>query len=199
MKLHKAAVLSVAVVAAMGVGAGNSYASEVPAHGDGGVGYTTSVLPGGRSVATVLDSGAFRLASGGAAVDVLDDAGTALTRLPLAYRVGDTAVPVSATIGDGGRELTLTPQAPPVGVHPVYSQPAYENMVAQIEKGWLNGGQLQANTGAVIGLVAGCVLFLFVGCPLGAAIGGTIGAVNGIVQANPEAQPAVFEFLATLP
>lgn len=199
MKLHKAAALSVAVVAAMGVGAGTSYASSVPAQGDSGVGYTTSILPDGRSVATVLDSGAFRMVSGGTAVDVVDGAGTALTRIPLAYSVGGVAVPVSATIGGSGRELMLTPQAPPVGVHPAYSEAAYQNMVAQIEKGWLNGGQLEANTGAAIGLVAGCVLFLFVGCPLGAAIGGVIGAVNGVVRANPDAQPAVFAFIATLP
>ncbi|MGW0176474.1 hypothetical protein ACWDUM_21825 [Rhodococcus sp. NPDC003322] len=199
MKLHKAAVLSVAVVAAMGVGAGNSYASAVPAPGDTQVGYETSVLPGGRSVATVLDSGAFRLAAGGTAVDVVNDAGTALTRVPLAYGVGDDLVPIGATIGQGGRELTLTPQMPPVGVHPAYSQAAYDKMVAEIQKGWLNGGQLNANTGAVIGLVVGCVLFLFVGCPLGAAIGGTIGAVTGVVNANPAVQPAVFEFVASLP
>ncbi|MFF0813596.1 hypothetical protein ACFYVR_00295 [Rhodococcus sp. NPDC003318] len=199
MKLHKAAVLSAALVAAMGVGAGNSYASPVPTQGNTEVGYQTSVRPDGRSVATVLDSGVFRPVSGGTAVDVVNDAGTALTRIPLAYAVGDTLVPITATIGGGGRELLLTPQAPPIGVQPAYSQAAYQDMIAEIEKGWLNGGQLNANTGAAIGLVVGCVLFLFVGCPLGAAIGGTIGAVTGVVNANPAVQPAVFAFLATLP
>lgn len=198
MKLQKATVLSVAVVATLCVGTGTSYAST-PAPSDAGVGYTTSILPDGRSVATVLDSGMFRPTAGGTAVDVLDDAGTPLTTVPLAYALGDALVPISATVEEGGRELILTPQAPPVGVQPAYSQAAYETMIAEIEKGWLNGGQLQANTGAAIGLVVGCVLFLFVGCPLGAAIGGTIGAVTGVVNANPAVQPAVFAFLATLP
>lgn len=198
MKLHKAAAVSVAVVAALGVGTSTSYAAT-PAQGPPEVGYTTSVLPDGHSVATVLDSGAFRPVADGTAVDVVDDAGTALTRVPLAYAVGDALVPISATVGQEGRELVLTPQAPPAGVRPAYSQAAYEKMIAEVEKGWLNGGQLQANTGAAIGLVVGCVLFLFVGCPLGAAIGGTIGAVTGVVDANPAAQPAVFEFLGTLP
>ncbi|MFD4293301.1 hypothetical protein ACFWPA_00355 [Rhodococcus sp. NPDC058505] len=199
MKLTKATVLSVALVAAMGVGAGNSYASEVPTQGAADVGYETSVLPDGRSIATVLDSGAFRLAAGGTAVDVVNDAGTPLTSVPLAYGMGDARVPIAASIGQGGRELTLTPQLPPVSVQPAYSQTAYQNMVTEWEKGWLNGGQLQANTGLAIGLVVGCVLFLFVGCPLGAAIGGTVGAVTGVINANPDFQPAMFEFLNSLP
>ncbi|MFC9790836.1 hypothetical protein [Rhodococcus sp. NPDC127528] len=202
MKLQKAAVLSVAVVAAMGIGAGTSYANSAPPQGDATVGYQTSVQPGGRSVATVLDSGAFRLASGGTAVDIVDNGGAQLVRIPLAYGIDGALVPISAAIGGDGRSLTLTPQMPDpavLGVHPVYSETAYQNMVTQIEWGWLHGGQVNANIGAAIGAVVGCVLFLFVGCIPGAAIGATIGAVTGVVNANPAAQPAVFDFLRTLP
>ncbi|MGW4481362.1 hypothetical protein [Rhodococcus triatomae] len=199
MKLHKAAVASVAVAAAVSVGAGTSVANAAPAQGDSSIGYTQTVSPDGRTVSTILDSGAFRLTAGGGAVDVVNDAGTALTTLPLAYTIGGNPVPVAATIGQDGRQLMLTPQSPPPGIQPAADPVAYQNMVAEIEKGWLNGGQLSANTGAVIGLVVGCVLFLFVGCPLGAAIGGTIGAVTGTVNANPAVQPAVFAWLATLP
>jgi hypothetical protein len=198
MKLHKAAVVSVAVAAAVSVGAGTSVANAAPAQGDSSIGYTQTVSPGG-TVSTILDSGAFRLTAGGGAVDVVDNAGTALTTLPLAYSMGGHPVPVSATIGQDGRQLMLTPQSPPLGIQPVADAAAYQNMVDQAEKGWLNGGQLNANTGAAIGLVVGCVLFLFVGCPLGAAIGGTIGAVTGTINANPELQPAIFAYLATLP
>lgn len=201
MKLPKVAVASAALVAALGVTTTTAaaHADSAAAQADTGVGYTTSILPGGRSVATVLDAGAFRPVAGQAAVDVVDGSGAALTRIPLRYQVAGTAVPIDGTIGAGGRELTLVPQAPPVGIHPVYSQAAYQNMVAEFEKGWLGGGQLTANTGAVVGAVVGCVFFAFVGCIPGAAIGGTIGAANGVTQANPAFQPALFAFLATLP
>lgn len=135
MKLHKAAALSVAVVAMTGIGAGTSYASSPP----------TPANPAVEQPATQL--------------------------------------PTSGAL------------AP----HDVYSQPAYENMITQIEYGWLNGGSQVAGIGAGVGAVVGCVLFLFVGCIPGAAIGATIGAVNGITNANPAVQPAVFDFIKTLP
>ncbi len=199
MKFHKAAVASAALVAALGAGTGTAYAGSVPAQGDSEVGYTTSILPGSRSVATVLDSGVFRPVAGQAAVEVVDDGGAVLTRIPLLYQVDGAAVPIDATIGGGGRELTLVPQGPPIAVRPAYSQAAYQNMVTEFEKGWLGGGQMTANTGAAVGAAIGCVLFIFVGCIPGAAIGGTIGAANGVTQANPAFQPALFAFLATLP
>ncbi|MFD4181320.1 hypothetical protein [Rhodococcus sp. NPDC058514] len=75
--------------------------------------------------------------------------------------------------------------------HEVYSQSAYDNMITQLEIGWMSGG----NVGAGVGAVVGCVLFIFVGCIPGAAIGATIGASN----ANPALAPAFWDFVRTLP
>lgn len=161
-----------------------------------GVGYTTAVENG--SVRTVLDAGAFSLASDGATVSITDDTGGPVASIPLAYSVDGQVLPISGAIGDGGRSLTLTPQSVSL-IHPVYSPAAYQNLVTQIEIGWNNGGSVSAGIGAGIGAVVGCVLFLFVGCIPGAALGATIGVVNGVTSANPAVSPAVFEFVRTLP
>ncbi|MFC4604368.1 hypothetical protein [Rhodococcus kronopolitis] len=127
-------------------------------------------------------------------------------------RAAAMSVAVVATVGmvGAGTAYASPPPTPDAtvqhlpdtaGVVPqdVYSQPAYQNMITQIEKGWFNGGAQVAGIGAGVGAVVGCVLFLFVGCIPGAAIGAAIGAANGVTNANPDAAPAVFDFVKTLP
>lgn len=162
-----------------------------------GVGYSIDTQTPG-AVTTILDAGAFRLGSDGTAVAIVDDAGTTLASIPLAYSVDGAVYPVSAVVGNDGRSLNLVP-ALPSQIHPVYSPAAYQNVVNQIEIGWRNGGSVTAGIGAGIGAAVGCVLFLFVGCIPGAAIGVTLGVVNGVVSANPAVTPALFDFVRTLP
>lgn len=194
------AVAALATIALTGSFVGTAHAAPPGVSNSGGdnrgVGYSIDTAPG--AVSTVLDGGSFQLGADGTSVTIVDDAGAALTSIPLAYSIDGGLHPVAASIGDGGRSLTITPQLPSL-VHPVYSPAAYQNLVTQIEIGWRDGGSVTAGIGAGVGAVVGCILFLFVGCIPGAAIGGAIGAVNGIVGANPAVTPAVFEFVRTLP
>lgn len=193
VRIHKATAVSVLTIAAMGVGAGTAYGAPAPPPaGPTAIHYETSVTPS-NVVQTVLDSGAFKVEAGGHAVDIVDNEGDTLARLPMAYKVADTVLPISPSVTNGGRTLLLTP-----GVDPVAGDinGAYQNLISQWEKGWVNGGSQEAGAGAVIGAVVGCVFFLFIGCIPGAAIGGTIGGINGTSNANPDFQPAFFNLLA---
>jgi len=198
VKLHKTAAVSVLAIAALGVATGTAYAEPGPPPAPGAIHYQTQIGANGTSVDTVLDAGTFRVA--GNVVDVVDPAGTTVGTVPLTYRVAGVDVPLVPSV-DGGT-LTLTPAIPAQGVGALNNvdarQDAYSNMISEIEKGWLGGGQMNAQIGAGVGAVVGCVLFLFVGCIPGAAIGGAIGAATGISNANPAVQPAIFDFIGTL-
>ncbi|UPH36901.1 hypothetical protein GS533_002325 [Prescottella equi] len=169
-----------------------------PPPAPGAIHYQTQIGANGTSLDTVLDAGTFRVA--GDVVDVVDPAGTTVGTVPLTYRVAGVDVPLVPSV-DGGK-LTLTPAIPAQGVSALNNvdarQDAYSNMISEIEKGWVGGGQMNAQIGAGVGAVVGCVLFLFVGCIPGAAIGGVIGAATGISNANPAVQPAIFDFIGTL-
>ncbi len=159
------------------------------------VNYQTSVGPDGRSVHTILDSGTFRLAAAGGAVDVIDASGTTLVSLPMAYSVRGTAFPIAASIDDGGRALTLTPE---VALQNVDARgDAYQNMIVQWQRGWSNDGGVQAGIGTAIGAVVGCILVFFAACIPGAVLGGAIGAAIGAAGANPALGPAASAFIAT--
>ena len=57
-------------------------------------------------------------------------------------------------------------------------------------------------TGAGVGLAIGCVSIFpnfIAGCILGTGIGAGIGAYNGITGANPNVQPAFYEWLNATP
>ncbi|WP_241665821.1 hypothetical protein [Prescottella subtropica] len=196
MKLHRTAAVSVLAIAALGVATGT--ASADPVAPPATIHYQTQIGANGTSLDTVFDAGTFRVA--GDVVDVVDPSGATVGTIPLTYPVAGTTVPLSAAV-DGNR-LTLTPEIPAQSVSALHNvdarQDAYTNMVREIEKGWNNGGQMNAQIGAGVGAVVGCVLFLFVGCIPGAMIGGAIGASNGINAANPAVQPAIFDFIATL-
>ena len=198
MKLHKAAAVSVLAIAALGVASGTAYAEPGAPPTPGPINYRTQIGANGTALETVLDAGTFRVA--GAAVDVVGPTGATVGTIPLTYPVAGTTIALRPSID--GNMLTLTPAIPAQAVSALHDvdarQDAYANMISEIEKGWINGGQMNAQIGAGVGAVVGCVLFLFVGCIPGAAIGGAIGAATGISNNNPAVQPAIFDFIATL-
>ncbi|WP_235870616.1 hypothetical protein [Rhodococcus xishaensis] len=103
-----------------------------------------------------------------------------------------------------GTELTPAPTSTgnPLD-HPVVDkQTAQDNLMREIEIGWANGGATSALIGTVIGFAVGCISIFpafIVGCAVGAGVGAAIGAVNGITAANPNAEPAFYEWLNAAP
>lgn len=190
MRIGKASVVSVLVIAAMGIGTGIVHANPAPPS----VNYQTTVGTNGRSVHTTLDNGTFRIASAGNAVDVVDASGTTLVSLPMAYSARG-AFPLSAAIADGGRALTLTPEFALQNIDA--RGDAYQNMIVQWQRGWSNDGGVSAGIGTAIGAVVGCLLALIAACIPGAVLGGAIGAAIGASGANPALAPAAFAFIAT--
>ena len=193
MRIGKASVISVLVIAAMGIGTGIVHANPASPS----VNYQTTVGSDGRSVHTTLENGTFRIASAGNAVDIVNASGTTLVSLPMAYSVRGSAFPISAAIDDGGRALTLTPDA----ASPIQDidarGDAYQNMIVQWQRGWSNDGGVSAGIGTAIGAVVGCLLALIAACIPGAVLGGAIGAAVGASSANPALAPAAFAFIAT--
>lgn len=174
MKLKNLTATSVLVIAALGVGAGTSYAA--PAATTQAIGYEAHV--DGRSVVTVLDAGGFHVTSDGKFVEITDDAGTVLHTVPLTYRIGDRDFSIAPLVE--GRQLTLTPEIAPANavaadvaepfIGPVNIAALGENLAA-FEK--LSEGIDQAITvGSLVGTLVGAVI--------GCAVGGTPLALTGI-------------------
>ncbi|BCN78317.1 hypothetical protein FNU77_07850 [Prescottella equi] len=88
-------------------------------------------------------------------------------------------------------------------VQPVVDkQTAQDNLLREIGIGWERGGPAAMATGAGVGLAIGCVSIFpnfIAGCILGTGIGAGIGAYNGITGANPNVQPAFYEWLNATP
>lgn len=88
-------------------------------------------------------------------------------------------------------------------VQPVVDkQTAQDNLMREIGIGWERGGPAAMATGAGVGLAIGCVSIFpnfIAGCILGTGIGAGIGAYNGITGANPNVQPAFYEWLNATP
>lgn len=88
-------------------------------------------------------------------------------------------------------------------VQPVVDkQTAQDNLIREITIGWEQGGPAGMATGAGVGLAIGCVSIFpnfIAGCILGSGIGAAVGAYNGITGANPNVQPAFYEWLNATP
>ncbi|QCQ91117.1 hypothetical protein [Rhodococcus sp. SGAir0479] len=113
---------------------------------------------------------------------------------------------VVAALGTGTGVAYAEPV--PGGVAVPYSQPvvdkqtAQDNLIREITIGWEQGGPAGMAVGAGVGLAIGCVSIFpnFVaGCILGTGIGAAVGAYNGITGANPNVQPAFYEWLNATP
>ena len=83
---------------------------------------------------------------------------------------------------------------------PLTKQAALDNALNQIAVGFTNGGAIGTVVGAGLGFAIGCVSIFpnfIAGCIIGTAIGIVSGAIIGTLNANPQIQPAVFEYFAT--
>ncbi|WP_246442199.1 hypothetical protein [Rhodococcus triatomae] len=79
-------------------------------------------------------------------------------------------------------------------------QTSFDDMTREIDIGWNNGGMAGAAIGAYAGMAIGCVSIFpnfIAGCIIGNVVGTVVGAVVGIGYGNPDAQPAVEQFLST--
>lgn len=182
------------------VGGGTAYADPVGANET--VNYQTSVLPDG-AVSTILDSGEFRIDATSEQVQVIGASGNLLAALPLTYTVNGTSYSIAPAVL-GSRQLLLTPQPAASLVTdvagPITKQAALDNALNQIAIGYANGGAIGTAVGAALGFAIGCVSIFpnFIsGCIIGTAIGVVAGSIIGTLNANPQVQPAVFEYFAT--
>ncbi|QKT13207.1 MULTISPECIES: hypothetical protein [unclassified Rhodococcus (in: high G+C Gram-positive bacteria)] len=167
MKFTKLAATSALVIAAMGVGAGTSYAAPA----QDAVGYEAHI--DGRSVVTVLDAGGFHVTSDGKFVEIKNDAGTVLQALPLSYRIGDREFSIAPVIE--GRQLALTPETDPAKSTPVdVAGPALPPMpidLSMLDK-LVEGVDSAVTVGTIVGTLVGAVA--------GCAIGGAPLALTGL-------------------
>lgn len=165
------------------------------------VGYETTVGLDG-SVRTVLDAGVFRIDSTEDTVYVVGDSGAVLASVPLEYTLNGNTYSIAPLL-EGDRELRLMPEPAALVTEvagPVDKQAAFDNMINQIGIGLANGGGSGAAMGAGLGFAIGCVSIFpnfIAGCIIGTAIGVVAGTIIGTSNANPEVQPAVFEYFTT--
>lgn len=183
MKFTKLAATSALVIAAMGVGAGTSYAAPA----QDAVGYEAHI--DGRSVVTVLDAGGFHVTSDGKFVEIKNDAGTVLQALPLSYRIGDREFSIAPVIE--GRQLALTPETDPAKSTPVdVAGPALPPMpidlsiLDKLADGVDSAVTVGTLVGTIVGALVGCVAggstgpaACFAGLATGAGVGGVIGTI----------------------
>ncbi|MGF7120172.1 hypothetical protein [Rhodococcus sp. BE178] len=183
MKFTKLAATSALVIAAMGVGAGTSYAAPA----QDAVGYEAHI--DGRSVVTVLDAGGFHVTSDGKFVEIKNDAGTVLQALPLSYRIGDREFSIAPVIE--GRQLALTPETDPAKSTPVdVAGPALPpmpidlSMLDKLADGVDSAVTVGTLVGTIVGALVGCVAggstgpaACFAGLATGAGVGGVIGTI----------------------
>ncbi|MGW5381426.1 hypothetical protein [Nocardia sp. NPDC003963] len=203
MKFRKFAAVSALVAAAMGVGAGTSYAQPAAVENPD-IHYTADVVD--KSVIVRTDSGS--LTTENNQLQVRDSFGNIVAGMPLSYLRDGLEYPIAAA-ANGANEIALTPSADPAAAHPapmlhdIASQEDMDNAMsnAATEFGLATGvGTL---VGTVIGLAGGCVLgaiagtpFLVIpgwvgGCLSGAAVGAPLGAAAGLIAVGGVAGIAV--------
>lgn len=115
MNLRRFTATSMLVIAAMGVGAGTSYAQPAaPAAAEQGapnINYS-AVRDGNAAVAT-LDAGAFKVVGNNDSVEIIDDAGNVVTTVPTFFRINEVQHPLAASVDPSGRVLRLVPNMDP--------------------------------------------------------------------------------------
>ncbi|MCC8930367.1 hypothetical protein C5142_03540 [Rhodococcus sp. BGS-1C] len=198
MKSVTTMAATVLAAASVTVAVGGGTAAAEPAES---IGYQTTVELDG-STKTVLDAGAFRIDTTADTVSVVGDSGAVLATLPLTYSLNGATYSIAPLL-EGDRELLLTPQPAALlteVAEPVSKQAAFDNMINQLAIGYTNGGAIGTAVGAGLGFAIGCVSIFpnFIsGCIIGTAIGAVAGTIIGTANANPEVQPAVFEYFTT--
>ena len=216
MNTRKITVAAVFVIAAMGLGAGTSYAepaaNEVP-----NIGYETKLVNNNTTVVTTIDAGLFELSSDGKTVDLKDDAGRVVVNLPLSFTSGPLEFPLIPGLTNANRTLTLTPDADvtkarPAGIKPAASllenQRAQSAFATQFGIATAIGGFVGTAGGAVLGGLigagaAGLTCFLALACIVTAlpliATGAGVGAIVGtLVVGGPALALAGVDLIGTL-
>lgn len=175
----RAAALAMLVVSATAATVGTVHAESPSAHETpasmvssvrgiaNGVGYSATLTPDGRGVATTLDAGTFALTPDAAAITIADRNGAAVAAIPLSFQAAGHWIAVRPSIGDHGTTLTLEP----VNTVPLSDISARENWDAQVQRGTFG-----ALIGGTIGGLVTLPFWIFVIPPLaGIAIGAGIG------------------------
>ncbi|MFD4182042.1 ammonium transporter [Rhodococcus sp. NPDC058514] len=197
MRLKKFAATSLMAIAALGVGAGTSYAAPA-APAPESIDWSSKVE--GASVVTTIDAGAFKVSGDGKNIELQDNAGKAVVSLPLAFQLNSLKFPMEQKVSEDGKTVTLTPifdlgkakSVTPedrgdrtvgnIAIKDIASttenQAAQETFNAQLALATASG----ALVGTIIGAVAGGLGFLggpvgLVSVPLGATVGGIVGTI----------------------
>lgn len=183
MNTRKITVAAVFVIAAMGLGAGTSYADPAATEA-ADIGYETKLVDNNKTVLTTIDAGMFEFSSDGRTVDLKDDAGRVVVNMPLSFTAGPLEFPLIHTLTNAGRTLSLTPDADltkarPAGIKPVAS--LLENQRAQ--NAFATQFGLATAVGGFVGTAAGAVIGGILGAAVAAAT--CVAALACIVTALP--------------
>ncbi|MFD4469920.1 ammonium transporter [Rhodococcus sp. NPDC058505] len=193
MKLRKFAVTSMLAVAALGVGAGTSYANPA-AEAPETIDWKSNIE--GTSVVTTIDAGAFKVSGDGKNIELQDGNGNAVVSLPLAFQLNTLQFPMEQKISEDGKTVTLTPvfdlgKAKPIAgdataqpiagaglaikdiASPEENLMAQQTFNSQLAVATASGGLI----GTIIGAVVGTFVMPAVGTVAGAGIGGVAGTV----------------------
>jgi hypothetical protein len=190
MRLKKFAATSLMAIAALGVGAGTSYAAPAAPET---IDWSSKVE--GQSVVTTIDAGGFKVSGDGKNIELQDNAGKAVVSLPLAFQLNSLKFPMEQKISEDGKTVTLTPifdlgkakSVTPadrgdrtVGniaikdiASPAENLSAQQTFGAQLAVATASGGLI----GTILGCAAGALSFLVVGCVPGAGIGAIVGTI----------------------
>ncbi|SEL57510.1 hypothetical protein [Rhodococcus maanshanensis] len=197
MRLKKFAATSLMAIAAMGVGAGTSYAAPAAPET---IDWSSKVE--GQSVVTTIDAGAFKVSGDGKNIELQDNAGKAVVSLPLAFQLNSLKFPMEQKISEDGKSVTLTPifdLGKAKSVTPAdrgdravgniaikdIASPS-ENLIAQntfnsqLALATATGGLTGTIIGCVVGLVPGLaagIIGALPGCVTGAGIGAIVGTI----------------------
>ncbi len=183
MKFGKFAATALLAVVTVGIAAGTANASPSAPHSptvakqttasgvDHGVAYHSVLSDLSHKLTTVVDKGRFELAANGTEVDLKNTDGTALAKVPLAFRINGGTLHLAQQISADGHQLVLEPKAPSakdIGeLRPVNSM---ARLMAEINKnivGVVVGGVL----GGLIGAVCGFFFLSWLTGPVGLLIG----------------------------
>ncbi|GAB2689466.1 hypothetical protein GCM10027089_08450 [Nocardia thraciensis] len=164
--VFRSTTVAVLTAAAVAVGASTAGADAPAAQPDQAMRQLASstVDQAAHTATFTLASGNFAVDPVAQVIDVRGAEGESIGSIPLA--VDGAAVPVSSTVSEDGRELTL-------------KQVAFTDTANALVNQWVWGVQNGGAVGAVIGCLLGAWLFVIPGCIIGAAIGGAIGSPNG--------------------
>ncbi|WP_077040418.1 hypothetical protein [Rhodococcus sp. MTM3W5.2] len=197
MRLKKFAATSLMAIAALGVGAGTSYAAPAAPET---IDWSSKIE--GQSVVTTIDAGGFKVSGDGKNIELQDNAGKAVVSLPLAFQLNSLKFPMEQKISEDGKTVTMTPvfdlgKAKPVTpadrgdrtvgniaikdiASPAENLSAQQTFSAQLAVATATGGLTGTIIGCVVGLVPGLaagIIGALPGCVTGAGIGAIVGTI----------------------